>query len=63
MGRARYVSALALLLAAVLAAAGVAWAAVPTNSAKLRNAVTVEGVMEHENALQAIADANDDKRA
>ena len=63
MGRARYVSVLALVLVAVLAAAGVAWAAVPTNTAKLRNAVTVDGIMEHENAFQAIADANDDNRA
>ena len=63
MSRTRYVSILALVLAAVLAAAGVAWAAVPTNSAKLRNAVTVGGIMEHERAFQAIADANDDNRA
>ena len=63
MRRTRYVSILALVLAAVLAAAGVAWAAVPTNSAKLRAAVTVGGIMEHEREFQAIADANNNNRA
>jgi len=35
----------------------------PTDSTSLRNAVTVAGIMEHQTALQAIADANDDTRA
>jgi Zn-dependent M28 family amino/carboxypeptidase len=35
----------------------------PTDSTALRDAVTVAGVMEHEEALQAIADANGDTRA
>ena len=32
------------------------------NSAKLRQAVTVEGILEHEAALQAIADAAEGNR-
>jgi hypothetical protein len=63
MRRTKYVSILALVLAAVLAAAGVAWAAVPANSAKLRAAVTVCGIMEHEREFQAIADANNNNWA
>ena len=63
MSRTRYVPIMALVFAAMLAAAGVAWAAVPTNSGKLRSAVTVGGIMEHERAFQAIADANDGNRA
>jgi len=35
----------------------------PNNSAKLRKAVTVDGVMRHLEAFQAIADANDGNRA
>ncbi len=58
MRRTRYISILALVLAVVLAAAGVAWAAVPTNSAKPRTALTVGGIMEHEREFQPIADAN-----
>ncbi|GAA1057492.1 aminopeptidase [Agromyces luteolus] len=46
-----------------LAIAGTAQAAVATNTTALRDAVTVEGVMEHLEAFQAIADANDDNRA
>ena len=38
-------------------------AAVGTDTSALRNAVTVEGIMEHEQALQAIADANGGTRA
>jgi len=37
--------------------------ATPTDSTALRNAVTVAGIMEHQSAFQAIADANDDTRA
>jgi len=44
-------------------AVGVASAAVPTGSSQLRNAVTVGGILQHERALQAIADDNDDTRA
>lgn len=63
MRRTGYVSVMVLILAGMLAAAGVAWAAVPADSARLRDAVTVGGIMEHERAFQAIADANDDNRA
>ena len=37
--------------------------ATPIDSAELRGAVTVAGILEHEEALQAIADANDATRA
>jgi Zn-dependent M28 family amino/carboxypeptidase len=37
--------------------------ATPADSTALRNAVTVAGIMEHQRAFQAIADANDDTRA
>ena len=52
-------SATALLAAASIAPATSAG----TDSTALRTAVTVEGIMEHERALQAIADANDGNRA
>jgi Zn-dependent M28 family amino/carboxypeptidase len=55
-----------LLLAAALTAlvlAPLSSTAVGTDTTALRNAVTVDGVMEHEAALQAIADANGDTRA
>ena len=39
---------IAVTLVTVLAAAGVASAAVRTDTQALRNAVTVEGIMEHE---------------
>jgi hypothetical protein len=61
MRRTRYISILVLVLTAVLTAAGIAWAPVPTNSAKLRAAVTVGGIMEHEREFQAIADANNNR--
>jgi hypothetical protein len=61
MRRTRYASILALVLAAQLVAAGVVWAAVPTSSAKLRAAVTVGGIMEHQREFQAIADANNNR--
>jgi hypothetical protein len=44
-------------------AVGVASAAVKTDTQALRDAVTVEGIMEHEREFQAIADANGDTRA
>jgi Zn-dependent M28 family amino/carboxypeptidase len=50
----------------VLAAAATATPAIAastTDTSALRNAVTVNGIMEHENALQDIADANDGTRA
>ncbi|WP_350348576.1 M20/M25/M40 family metallo-hydrolase [Agromyces sp. G08B096] len=50
--------------AALVATAGApAYAAVPTDTAELREAVTVDGVMDHLAALQDIADANDGTRA
>lgn len=63
MHRARPTLVLALILISVLAAAGVASAAVPTDTQELRDAVTVDGILEHERAFQAIADENDDTRA
>jgi len=44
-------------------AAGPASASNPNNSAKFRDAVTVDGIMKHLNALQDIADSNDGTRA
>ena len=56
-----------MLLLAVLAVALVvpplSSTAPPTDSTALRDAVTVEGIMEHQEAFQAIADANGDTRA
>ena len=63
MRRIRYVILLTLMVIVALVAAGIASAAVPTDSADLRDAVTVDGIMEHERAFQAIADANGDTRA
>jgi Zn-dependent M28 family amino/carboxypeptidase len=56
----------ALAVAGVLGAAGLAGqaqAAVATDTNALRDAVTVDGVLDHLEAFQAIADANDDNRA
>ena len=58
MRRVRITVALALALVVALAAVGVASAAVKTNSSELRRAVTNEGIMEHLEEFQAIADAN-----
>ena len=52
-----------LALMALLVAVPAATPAPGTNTTALRNAVTVAGIMEHEVAFQAIADANDDTRA
>lgn len=48
---------------AALTAVPLASAAPPTDSSALRGAVTTGGILEHENAFQAIADANDGTRA
>jgi Zn-dependent M28 family amino/carboxypeptidase len=63
VGKGRFAIVAVLITAVALAVAGVAFAAVGTDSTKLRNAVTVNGILEHERALQAIADANNDNRA
>jgi len=59
----RYAVAFALALVMALGAVGATSAAVKTDSQALRDAVTVEGILEHEEAFQAIADANGDTRA
>ena len=63
MSRMKYALAFALALAMALGVVGVASAAVPVDSSQLRNAVTVEGVLQHERAFQAITDANGGTRA
>jgi Zn-dependent M28 family amino/carboxypeptidase len=63
MSRTKYAIIFALALVMALWAVGVASAAVPTNSETLRKAVTVEGIMQHEEEFQAIADRNNDTRA
>jgi Zn-dependent M28 family amino/carboxypeptidase len=63
MNRTKLVLALVVASLLALTATGVAVAAVTTDSSKLRAAVTTKGIMKHENALQAIADANDGTRA
>lgn len=59
----RFLLVAALALVAVLSAVPAATTAPGTNSTALRNAVTVAGIMGHENALQAIATANNGTRA
>ena len=54
---------LAALVLTALGAASVARTAVGDDTSELRDAVTVDGVMTHQAALQAIADANDGTRA
>ncbi len=63
MSRTKYAIAFALALVMALGAVGVASAAVPTDTEELRNAVTVSGIIGHEQEFQAIADANGDTRA
>jgi Zn-dependent M28 family amino/carboxypeptidase len=63
MRRTNFAVVLVLVLLAALTAAGVASAAVTTDSSKLRAAVTTKGIMKHENQFQAIANANNDTRA
>ncbi len=60
----RAIPAIALSSAALLALAVAtpANAANPTNTSALRNAVTAENIVTHLEALQAVADANDDNR-
>ena len=62
MHRARFAGLLCALAALAIAPAS-APAKDANASAKLRKAVTVNGIMEHERALQAIADRNDGTRA
>src|SRR5918994_62050 len=54
----KLVFALVLALLVAFGVVGIAIAAVRTETTALRNAVTVEGIMEHENAFQNIADSN-----
>jgi Zn-dependent M28 family amino/carboxypeptidase len=63
MSRMKYAIAFALALVMALGAVGVASAAVPVDSSELRDAVTVEGILEHEQEFQEFADANGDTRA
>jgi hypothetical protein len=63
MYKAKFAVALTLALMMALGAVGVASAAVPSDSSHLRDAVTVEDILQHERAFQDIADANGDTRA
>ncbi len=54
---------LAAFVVTALGAASVARTAVGADTSELRDAVAVSGVMTHQNALQAIADANNGTRA
>jgi Zn-dependent M28 family amino/carboxypeptidase len=58
----RFLSSLALAAIIAVPLGSVAQAAVPVDSSALRSAVTVDGVREHQLALQAIADANGGSR-
>jgi hypothetical protein len=58
MRRITVVLGLVLALLVALGVVGIAIAAVPTDTSALRNAVTVDGIMEHERAFQNIADLN-----
>lgn len=51
------------LIAAAIAASHTGWAAVPIDTTALRDAVTVDGIQIHLQALQDIADANGGTRA
>ena len=55
------VAAVAAALSSLVGASG-ATAATPTDTSKLRNAVTVSGVRAHQSALQKIANRNDGHR-
>ena len=59
----RAVAALAVALALAAAVVSPASADNSTDTSALRDAVTVEGVLAHEQAFQAIADANGGTRA
>ena len=54
---------LAAFVVTALGAASVARTAVGADTSELRDAVAVSGVMTHQNALPAIADANNGTRA
>ena len=54
----KLVLALVLALLVAFGVVGIAIAAVPTDTTALRNAVTVDAIMEHERAFQNIADSN-----
>jgi len=58
MRKTNLVFALVLALLVAFGVVGIAIAAVPTDTSALRNAVTVEGIMAHEQAFQNIADLN-----
>jgi Zn-dependent M28 family amino/carboxypeptidase len=58
MRRITVVLGLVLALLVAFGVVGIAIAAVRTETTALRNAVTVEGIMEHENAFQNIANSN-----
>jgi Zn-dependent M28 family amino/carboxypeptidase len=60
----KLVLALVLALLVAFGVVGTAAMAIPTatDTTALRNAVTVDGIMKHENAFQNIADSNDDTR-
>src|SRR5215217_6846583 len=58
MRRITVVAGVVLALLVAFGVVGVALAAARTDTTALRNAVTVEGIMEHERAFQNIADSN-----
>jgi Zn-dependent M28 family amino/carboxypeptidase len=58
MLKTKLVLALVLALLVAFGVVGVAIAADTTDTTALRNAVSVEGIMKHENAFQNIADSN-----
>jgi Peptidase family M28/PA domain len=62
MLKTKLVFALVLALLVAFGVVGIAIAAVPTDTSALRDAVTVKGIMEHEQAFQNIADANGGNR-
>jgi Zn-dependent M28 family amino/carboxypeptidase len=63
MHRTRLAFALVLALLLALTLVGVASAAVTTNSSQLQAAVTTQGILQHEQQLQTIADENGGTRA
>ncbi len=56
-------AAAAVTAVGALAATPLALAGGPADSSQLRQAVTTAGIMEHQQAFQDIADANDGTRA
>ncbi|MPZ90719.1 MAG: M20/M25/M40 family metallo-hydrolase [Actinobacteria bacterium] len=61
--RRRVATAVALALSMVVGTFQLTAAAPPTDTSALRDAVSVEGIMEHEAAFQEIAEQNNDTRA